>query len=134
MRRIQLEEIQEAHRQYTNATIIQSLFRARVARHSVEAIRRTAISVMIREARQFVEMWNDDVNGWCYYNGKTGEMLLSPPITGYTRVTDADADGPVLVLQSGRIISDPVDDDVDIESSVDHELCSEEERNKDLQV
>ena len=134
MRRIQLEEIQEAQRQYTSATIIQSLFRARVARHRVEAIRRTAISIMIGEARQFVEMWNDDVNGWCYYNGKTGEMLLSPPITGYTRVTDADADGPVLVLQSGRIISDPVDDDVDIESSVDHELCSEEERNKDLQV
>ena len=134
MRRIQLEEIQETHRRYSSATIIQSLFRARVARHRVEAIRRTAITVMIREARQFEEFWNDDVNGWCYYNGKTGEMLLSPPITGYTRVADADADGPVLVLQSGRIISDPVDDDVDIESSVDDELCSEEERNTDLQV
>jgi len=60
---------------------------------------------MIREARQWVEVWNDDMNGWCYYNGKTGEMLLfNPPITGYTRVADADADGPVLVLQSGRNI------------------------------
>ena len=107
----------EAHRRYTSATIIQSSFRTRVAKYRVETIRRTAISVMIREARQWVEVWNDDMNGWCYYNGKTGEMLLfNPPITGYTRVADADADGPVLVLQSGRNIS------------------SEEERNKDLQV
>ena len=124
----------EAHRRYTSATIIQSSFRARVARYRVEAIRRTAISVMIREARQWVEVWNDDMNGWCYYNGKTGEMLLfNPPITGYTRVADADADGPVLVLQSGRNISDP-ESGVDIDSSVDNELSSEEERNKDLQV
>ena len=72
---------------------------------------------MIREGRQWVEVWNEYMNGWCYYNGKTGEMLLfNPPITGYTRVADADADGPVLVLQSGRNIS------------------SEEERNKDLQA
>ena len=122
----------EAHRRYTSATIIQSSFRARVARYRVEAIRRTAISVMIREARPWVEVY--DMNSWCYYNGKTGEMLFNPPITGYTRVADADADGPVLVLQSGRIISDPANCGVDIKSPVDDELCSEEERNKDLQA
>ena len=124
----------EAHRRYTSATIIQSSFRARVARYRVEAIRRTAISVMIREARRWLEVY--DMKGWYYYNGKTGEMLFNPPITGYTRVADADADadGPVLVLQSGRIISDPENCGVDIESPVDDELCSEEERNNDLQV
>ena len=85
---------------------------------------------MIREARQWVEMWNEDVNAWCYSNGKTGETLFNPPITGYTRVTDAD--GPWLLLQSGRIVSDPANFDYDSESFDDNnaKLCPEEEEEQ----
>ena len=62
---------------------------------------------MIREARQWIEMWKDDENTWCYCNELTGEILSYPPITGYARLSGHDAHRPLLFLQNGVIIWDP---------------------------
>lgn len=109
MRRIQYEQLLDTQQRYKSATCIQSFYRSRVARDRVRLIRRTTRALMIREARQWIEIWKDDENMWCYYNELTGEVLSSPPITGYTRLSshDAHAHGSLLFLQNGVVIWDP---------------------------
>ena len=107
VRRIQHEQLVEAQRRYQSATCIQSVYRSRLARERViRPIRRNRRGFMIREARQWIETWKDDEDAWCYCNKLTGEILPSPPITGYARLSD-DAHGPLLFLQSGVVILDP---------------------------
>ena len=108
MRRIQSEQLLDAQQRYKSATCIQSFYRSRVARDRVRLIRRTTRAFMIREARQWIETWKDDENTLCcYYNKVTGEILSSPPITGYARISTHDAHGPLLFLQNGVVVWDP---------------------------
>lgn len=87
------------------ATKIQKLARKRQAIHRVDKLRQERAVQLVLQARTWVEYWNDDAAKWFYYNQQTGESLWAPPATGYSK-----ADGK-LVLQDGKIIDDPTDDD-----------------------
>ena len=124
MKRVQHEQLLEAQQRYRSATCIQSFYRSLLARDQVQMMRRKTRASMIREARQWIEMWKDDENTWCcYYNELTGEVLSSPPITGYTRLSSHDAHGPLLVLQNGVVIWDPSNINHGNESSDDARTC-----------
>ena len=124
MKRVQHEQLLEAQQRHKSATCIQSFYRSLLARDQVRMMRRKTRASMIREARQWIEMWKDDENTWCcYYNELTGEVLSSPPITGYTRLSCHDAHGPLLVLQNGVVIWDPSNINHGNEPSDDARTC-----------
>ncbi|RLN80635.1 hypothetical protein BBJ28_00021171 [Nothophytophthora sp. Chile5] len=84
------------------ATKIQTLVRRRQAIRRVAQLRQERVAQLVLQARTWVEYWNDDSAMWFYYNQEVG---VDVGVFGYTK-----ADGK-LVLQDGRVIEDPSDDD-----------------------
>jgi len=116
MKRIIYGQEMEARRRHSCATSIQCIFRGTIAKQKVKRLRRQAKVLMIREARQWAEVWSDDVNAFHYYNKSTNESLKFAPLTGYTT-----SDGR-LSLQDGRVIVDP---------SLGHKISNGETRKCD---
>ncbi|KAG7395586.1 hypothetical protein PHYBOEH_003460 [Phytophthora boehmeriae] len=103
---LKLLALRERNRMYAQAaTKIQKMVRKHQAIRRVDQLRQERVAQLVLQARTWVEYWNEDAAKWFYYNHETGESLWAPPFTGYTK-----ADGK-LVLQDGKIIDDPSDDD-----------------------
>ena len=107
----------ETRRRHSCATGIQCLYRRFAATQKAKILRHEAKAMMIAEARQWVEAWNDDVNAFYYYNKSTNESLRAAPLTGYT-----NANGQ-LSLQNRRVVLDP--SLIDKQSDVNAWICDD---------
>ena len=58
----------------------------------------------VARAREYTEIWDEDSQGYFYYNTSTEAALWEPPSSGFTK-----ADGK-LVLRNGEVIPDPAVD------------------------
>ena len=78
------------------ATRVQAIYRGRLARRLVRDMSGENHDEMIERAREYTEIWDEDSQGYFYYNNYTEAALWEPPSGGFTK-----ADGK-LVLRNGK--------------------------------
>jgi hypothetical protein len=83
------------------ATKVQAIYRGRLARRLVRDRSGDNHEEMIYRSREYTEIWDEDSQGYFYYNNATEQALWEPPAGGFTK-----ADGK-LVLRNGDVIPDP---------------------------
>ena len=101
MRKSVEAHVLEARKRHKAAACIQALLRRDAAIFLTKTLRREALAVMVSNARNWVERWNEETNMLNYHHTKTNECLPKSPAVGYTR---ADTQ---LVLENGRMLFDP---------------------------
>jgi hypothetical protein len=80
---------------------VQAIYRGRLARRLVRDMSGENHDEMVERAREYTEIWDEDSQGYFYYNNYTEAALWEPPASGFTK-----ADGK-LVLRNGDVIPDP---------------------------
>ncbi len=99
----------QAHRasmvkSHAAATRVQSIYRGRLARRLVADMSGENHDEMVERAREYIEIWDEDSQGYFYYRTADEQAIWEPPASGYTK-----ADGK-LVLRNGEVIPDPAVD------------------------
>jgi hypothetical protein len=99
----------QAHRasmvkSHAAATRVQSIYRGRLARRLVADMSGDNHDEMVERAREYVEIWDEESQGYFYYRAVDEQAIWEPPASGYTK-----ADGK-LVLRNGEVIPDPAVD------------------------
>ena len=86
------------------ATRVQAIYRGRLARRLVADMSGENHDEMVERAREYMEIWDEDSQGYFYYRSLDEQAVWEPPSQGYTK-----ADGK-LVLRNGEVIPDPAVD------------------------
>ena len=99
---LRLQAYRSSMRASNEAAIkVQAKYRGRLARRLVRDMSGDNHDEMIERAREYNEIWDEDSQGYFYYNNATEAALWEPPGSGFTK-----ADGK-LVLRNGDVIPDP---------------------------